>query len=296
MRTITPEPATFGQIRQLTDVGCRSIERLLIDMGLSGEDAQRVLERGGRFASAIREAALSSIYKLSNFKEPSDSELAYALAYPDGYGVKPIDSQVYAISEAFDLNPKPALAYSRHLPELPEGAEGWFAIPRQGAVAGTYEGVVGLIFSKLGRNRSFYNYRLGKLSPEYLRRSTVATNLEQRLEEAQGGDILLIPAQFGLRHSMYGSMRTREMFVDREFGLGVFATGAMLLTHPEREQTEHQLHVSCPGDYYCPYPEEDTRALATPGFRCENNGRMYFTSSSSLFLQRGTGQVSAFLP
>ena len=37
-----------------------------------------------------------------------------------------------------------------------------------------------------------------------------------------------------------------------EFGLGAFAIGIMLLTHPEREVQWEQLHVDCAGDEFAP--------------------------------------------
>ena len=40
------------------------------------------------------------------------------------------------------------------------------------------------------------------------------------------------------------------MFIVNEFGLGAFAVGCMLLTHPERLVRWEQLHIDCGGDEY----------------------------------------------
>jgi hypothetical protein len=42
-----------------------------------------------------------------------------------------------------------------------------------------------------------------------------------------------------------------------EFGLGAFAIGIMLLTHPEREVQWEQLHIDCAGDEFAPDADGD---------------------------------------
>jgi len=54
------------------------------------------------------------------------------------------------------------------------------------------------------------------------------------MAEIKHHDILVVPAQFGLRHRGRSVRRVREVMNANEFGLGVFAIGIMLLTHPER--------------------------------------------------------------
>ena len=71
-------------------------------------------------------------------------------------------------------------------------------------------------------------------------------------DEQKDFDILVVPAQFGLRHKGRSVRRAREVFTANEFGLGAFAIGIMLLTHPEREVQWEQLHVDCAGDEFAP--------------------------------------------
>src|SRR3990167_6550212 len=57
-------------------------------------------------------------------------EVSSTYTYPPEYqGPKPIEDQIKAVASIFGLDPASALEYAGNLPELPEGTEGWFAIP-----------------------------------------------------------------------------------------------------------------------------------------------------------------------
>src|ERR1035438_5864126 len=66
----------------------------------------------------------------------------------------------------------------------------------------------------------------------------------------QGSDILVVAAQAGMLHRGSSARRTRVALAGNEFGLGVFAFGCMLLTHPERLSTGDTLMIDCGGDQY----------------------------------------------
>ena len=53
-------------------------------------------------------------------------------------------------------------------------------------------------------------------------------------------------------HRGCSARRTRAAMAGNEFGLGVFAFGCMLLTHPERLSDSEALMVDCSGDEYSP--------------------------------------------
>jgi hypothetical protein len=53
-------------------------------------------------------------------------------------------------------------------------------------------------------------------------------------------------------HRGSSARRTRAAMAGNEFGLGVFAFGCMLLTHPERLSDREALMVDCSGDEYSP--------------------------------------------
>jgi len=179
-----------------------------------------------------------------------DEEMESTFTYPNGYAVDLIHYQIAKIELLFDLNPHPAFKLCKSLPKLPEGAEGWFAVPRWQAVADTYGEAVEFVLAKLGKKRTFYNSCRDRLSEAYLRQSKQTIRFETQLAEAQDSNILIIPAQFGMRHRGRSVRRARVCFAQNEYGLGVFAVGAMLLTHPKREMVVEQLHVDCAGDEY----------------------------------------------
>lgn len=155
--------------------------------------------------------------------------------YPQGYAVKPVCEQLVELSKHFNsLNINDVLAYSKELPALPAGAEGWFAVPCWEKVAKTYNEAVEKVLDLIGKTRTFYNHRKGNLGPKYLRLSERTAVALRILGEKQKGDFLLIPAQFGLTHRGRSVRRVRVVYAPNEFGLGSFIAGCMILSHPER--------------------------------------------------------------
>ncbi len=223
--------------------------------------AQRLNERGGELQDGIAKL----IAELSVSDQYANEEVRSNYTYPKEYrGPKPINDQIKAIAKIFGLDPSHALELAKTLPELPNGAEGWFAIPSVDALAAKhfpevtdpiqkYCQAVQLVHTKIADSRSFYNYRDGQLGAEYLRQHAKTVKMFQKLgDEQKDFDILVVPAQFGLRHKGRSVRRAREVFAANEFGLGAFAIGIMLLTHPEREVQWEQLHVDCAGDEFSP--------------------------------------------
>lgn len=137
--------------------------------------------------------------------------------------------------------------------EVPEGAEGWFAIPDWRKVAPTYGEAVQKVLDLIKRQRDgrFYNYREGQLGSDHLRESDKTAQAFQQIAEAQKGhDIMIVAAQFGIRHRGRSVRRVREVMNSREFGLGAFAIGIMLLTHSERLKNYDDLWIDCAGDEF----------------------------------------------
>lgn len=205
----------------------------------------------------------------------TDEEVASSYAYPNGYSVKPIAEQIETLAKLFGLDGKKALAFAENLPELPEGAEGWFAIPKWQTVANTYGEAVEKMLAFIGKSRKFKNWREGRLGKQYLRQSQISEQVFAKLCEEQDGDILIIPAQFGLRHRGRSTRRARVVFTESEFGLGSFAVGCMLLTHPQREQVWEQLHIDCSGDEYA--PDGDGGFVYAPIFDGDD-GKLHFNT------------------
>jgi hypothetical protein len=162
-----------------------------------------------------------------------DEEAGSNRAYPSDYRVRPVEAQVTELRKLF-----PALGDCQEKlarRPLPEGAEAWFAIPRWQALASTYNRAVEIMLEAFANRRRFSNRILGRLGEIFLRRSERSILAEEILaDQQQGSDILVVAAQAGLLHRGSSARRTRVAMAGNEFGLGVFAVGAILLTHPER--------------------------------------------------------------
>ena len=157
---------------------------------------------------------------------------------------------------------------------LPTGAEGWPAIPnwmKNPEIFGkTYSEVVQTALNaiKKARQGKFFNYREGQIIEKQLRQSAKSQKFWQDLATAQGNpDILIIAAQFGIRHRGRSDRRALEVIAGTpgEFGLGAFAVGIMILTHPERLMNYDDLWIDCSGDEFDD-PSSDVRFDHAPCF------------------------------
>src|SRR3989338_5784156 len=267
MQTITQ--ATAGQIKQINRFGSDAMEKVLAELGLDNPGAQRVIEHGDDFAEAIRTAAITSLKDLSVTDKFKNEEVKSNYTYPKEYkGPKPINDQILAIAKIFDLHPSHALEFAKTLPELPNGAEGWFAIPSVDALAAKhfhkvtvptkkYCQAVQLVHAKIADSRSFYNSREGQITPAKLRVHARTAHALDLIAETQKGDILIVAAQLGMRHRGKSVRRAREFFVANEFGLGSLAVGSIVLTHPERLVRWEELDMDCSGDEFSPEADGD---------------------------------------
>ena len=214
--------------------------------GLSDEEAQRVNDTPG-----LADLIGDFITKNRQPNQFVSEEVKSNYNYPEGYHVRPIAEQVARLKELFPELNGANLEIAKG--ELPEGAEGWFVIPRWDKLGKSYtEAFEQRIIPALAATfPKFYNYRKGELSAKYLRQHPRTIEMYERIvAEQEGYDILIVPAQFGLLHRGRSVRRAREMFTANEFGLGAFAVGCMLLTHPERLVRWEQLHIDCGGDEY----------------------------------------------
>ena len=294
MNAITQTTATAGQVKQINRFGSDAIEKVLAELGLDNPGAQRVIEHGDDFAEAIRTAAITSLKDLSVSDKFKDEEVKSSYGYLSGYKPKGITEQTNILRQLF-----PGVGFAdEKLAErpVPSGAEGWFAIPKWQTIAPTYGEAVEKVLAKISETRKgkFKNWREGELGPDRLKQSARAEKMFQTLgDEQKDHDILVVPAQFGLRHKGRSVRRAREVFAANEFGLGAFAIGIMLLTHPEREVQWEQLHVDCAGDEFA--PEADGGFSGAPLFRFVDD-RVGFNAGWFDRANGCYGSASAFLP
>lgn len=211
--------------------------------------------------------------------------------YPRAYQPERLADQVARLREHFpwlhtgdeDLTNRP----------LPSGAEGWFAIPCWDALALTYTNAVHRVLAKLSEMR-MGAFRIDR-ALALRRRERRVEMLDKIGDQQRKHDILVIPAQFGLRHKGRSVSRARHIIdqTPNEFALGAFEVGIMLLTHPERLQHYGNLWIDCAGD--------DDTSIGDDGFA--RAPCFYFRDGQPEFGVRWLGDAyghygsaSAFLP
>jgi len=200
--------------------------------GLSDDEAQRVNDTSG-LADLIAQFIDGNRHE--NLFE--DEEVRSNYKYPKEYkGPKPIATQVDIVAGLYTLSLGNTSEFlNKVLPTLalPQGAEGWFAIPSVDAVAKVhfpevtdpserYVRCVLLALEKLKASRPFYNYRDGQITVETLRRHARTAEALRLVTEKQTGDIIVIPAQLGMKHRGRSVRRARALFAGNEFGLGAW--------------------------------------------------------------------------
>jgi hypothetical protein len=199
--------------------------------------------------------------------------------YLKTYNPKDIEDQIVTLRKHFPKLKEPAVPSSL---SLPESAEAWFAIPRWQKIAKTYNKAVEQVLAVLGNTRDFVNWREGELGADRFRRRE---GTDEALAKFGSDDILLIPAQFGLRHRGKSVEDVRGNYQNGEFGLGAFEVACMLLTNPERLTKWDDLWIDCPGDEY-DYPDDSDRWSSCPCFR--------FSGGELRFVARSVGSAYGF--
>lgn len=290
----TRESITSGQVKQIVRFGSDALEAVLTELDLSKNGAQCVIDdpNGEEFCEGMRIAARDLLRRLSVPNQFADEEVDSNFTYPPEYrDVKGIAEQINILCELF-LGLGFVDEKVTALP-LPKHAEGWFAIPRWQNIAPTYDEALEKVLALIASRRTFYSYRQGKLAAKYLRQHARTEKMLRQIGDQQKDfDILVVAAQFGLRFRGKSVRRGRVLFEKNEFGLGAFAIGIMLLTHPERLVRWEQLHVDCAGDEYS--PEADGGFVCAPLFRF-GDGEVEFNTDWSDNAYAGYGSASGFL-
>ncbi len=265
---------------------------MLVSMGADRDSAQAIITRGGDLQAAIREPLLD-IGALRYKSEEVESKYGY----PQGFAVRPVCEQLLTLVNIFPgLDASKALACSKEKRALPEGMDGLFAIPKWEKIAKTYNEAVEKVIVAIEKSgRPFQNWRKGELNAKYLKRSERTEKAMAAISNKQDGDFIVIPAQLGMLHRGRSIRRAREVMKDKEFGLGAYEMGIILLTHPERLQAYENLWIDCPGDEYSPDAggrfvdapifDFDVAGLHFVGGRWVSRAYEYYGSASGLLPQ-----------
>ncbi len=216
---------------------------------LDRQATQLVLELEEKLKAELASSAMKIIRRLTVSDKYKDEEAVSRREYPATYRVRPIEAQVTELRKAFP-HLGGCLEKLARCP-LPDGAEEWFAIPRWQALASTYNEAVEMMINVLAARRKLSNRIVQHMGPEFLRQNERTRLAESILAEQQpGSDILVVAAQAGLLHRGCSARRARVVMAGNEFGLGAFALGCLLLTHPERLSHLDTLMIDCSGDEY----------------------------------------------
>lgn len=258
---------TPGQRDQITELATARTRKVVDAMTLDIDQAQLVITNGDEFGQIVGDAVRSALARLSVSQEYANEEVASRWVYPPEYtGPAPIGEQTTRLAALFGLSLGETMRFVEQvLPtlSLPDGAEGWFAMPSVNAIAAhhfksvtnpheRYCRAVLLMLEKLKESRKFDNYRQGEIIVDRLRQHARTAMMLERIGETQKGDLLVIPSQFGLRHAGRSVRRGRAVYAKTEFGHGTLAVGSMTLTHPKRFVRWEQLHTDCAGDEFAP--------------------------------------------
>ena len=291
-------------VENATRKGC---DLTLQQVALDNQGLQKLMSRGDQFSAAIARRMISEARVLTASNQPDTEEVesnfgylsdqrsgykSFGLQNHPAYKPKAIAVQMNRLR---DLIPGVGASAEKVAERpLPEGAEGYFTIPRWETIAPSYGEALGKMLALIEKtqNGMFFNYRAGNLGPQYLCEHKRSVAMWKRIGEAQKGyDVLVVPAQFGVRHRGRSVRRAREVMGTNEFGLGAFAVAVMLLTHPERLMDYDDLWINCPGDEYA--PDGDGRFAGAPFFLFYKDETQFDAID---YTRAKNGSASGFLP
>ena len=304
---------TPGQKRQIKQfiknaIDPSFIETVLKQINSGKSGAQNIITHGDELVQKLRESLVTTLKDLSvlNLNQYANEEVSSSYGYLSGYTKsKGLTEQTNRLRELF-----PGLGYANQdllkkiknseIP-LPKDAEGWFAIPnwfKNRKIFGSkYSKAVQKILDvlKQTRNGNFYNYREGQIDEKHLRQTLRTKKFFSKLAKEQGNpDILIVAAQFGILHRGRSVRRARVVFLSgagNQVGLGAFAIGVMLLTHPERLQHYNDLWIDCAGDEFKPAGGDSFSEAPNFDF---HGGELKFDASGVSSVSGSCGSVSAF--
>jgi len=297
--TMTTQSITSGQERQIMlfthEAAKNGILNALESMNLDKNGLQRVIEHGDEYQAAIEATITAKLKELSLTEQFDNEEVNSDYGYPSGYREARRVGQQMAVLHHYFPQLQRGLGYVDWR-NVPQGAEGYFAIPRWQTLAPTYNQAVERVLDvlEMARGDEFLNRRqIELLSPDRLRETERKQLAFERISNEQTShEVLVVGAQFGLRHRGRSDRRARAVMGRREFGLGAFEVGIMLLTHPERLKRSNDLWIYCAGDEYS--SDADGRLEFTPYFRF-GDGRLEFSTHWFDRAYGRFGSASAFL-
>jgi hypothetical protein len=259
----------------------------LAQLKLDSQRLQKLFSNGGDFQKDI----IASIEKHSVCNQFSGEVTSSSYEYPKEFKLKTLEEQDQILHTFFPGLGSTDLKPADH--KLPNDAEAYFLIPRWEKIAPTYNQAVEKVLELIASKRDFQNYRKGELGPDRLQEGSKKTSMMKIIGRKQKSDILVVPAQLGMKYRGSSVRRAREIFGKNEFGFGAFEVGIIALTHPDRFVRFDELDTDCPGDEYAPGAG---RVFSKAPLFLFFDGKLRFgTSGVSVVFDR-YGSVSGFVP
>lgn len=242
----TPEQNAL--LQKLLGEGVQQAFQTIIER-IDRQSVQFLLDGSAKFSASIAELLVKEIERRTASDRYKAEQVPSERTYPPSYRIYPIEAQVTELRKNFPQLGKCHEKLARR--PLPEGAEGWFAIPRWQALAPTYNEAVEAALRVLGSKRRIHNRIADRMGAAFLRQSSRSVLGTKILAEQQpDADILVAAAQMGMRHRGRSARRARMAMAANEFGADTLSVASILLTHPERLSSETTLMIDCGGDEY----------------------------------------------
>ena len=283
--------ATEAQMEQIQRMCAHALQNALATLVLNSTAAEQILECSDTIQASLLKV-LGSLTVVDDFaKEEVPSDFGYHASDP---GARSLVDQYATLVRLF-----PQLRwYAANAAKQPlvSGAEGRYLVPRWQLIAPTYNEACVIVVDVLARVRgeSFTNCLKGALGPDRLRESKKKIRFFERLRAEQGNhDILVVQAQFGVRHRGRSVRRARFVMGENECGLGLFEVAIMLLLHADRLAHREELWIDCAGDEYT--LDVGGVHASAPDFRC-SCGQLKLEAKTSNYCSKGYGSVSALFP
>jgi len=261
---------------------------VLLRLAPTKADAQRIMRRIGE----LRSNASETLTTLGGMRYRSER---FASTYGYTLSVKPVCEQLLML-KSFPLFQKldcfQALNCAKSMAQIPEGADGNFVFPYWGLIGKTYAEATERVAQELVRVYNMKNRLERRLSEKHLRQYDPTRQALEAIRAAQPGDFQIFPVQFGILHRGESVRLVRDILLPKEFGLGPYEVGIMLLTHPERLDAYEKLFIDCPGAEY-DYDVADRGRV--PCFYLYD-GQWRFNSNSVDAPCDHYGSASAFFP
>lgn len=297
----------IARLVQETFLGEQWIRDFIARIGLDYHSAQTLLDSENALYE-LRGIVAENVKRIANGTFLTEQSIPSAYGYHSGYsGGKTVAYQISILKQHdwgrqvnWELNPEQE--HILNLP-LPNGSEGYFVdVFDPGMVSdhevASFDHSRHIFFALQALSKQMpgkvTNHRNSKFDPSFYRRHRKSAEKMWKLWDSQGcpTELILIPAQFGIRHRGKSVMQSRVMTRDPEFSLDAHEGLAMLLTHGNRLADHDDLWIDFPGSEYSKDGEgEFNHSL----YMRVQDGGIRFDAGDARYARARYGSITGFL-